>query len=509
MKKRIFSGVLCCAMVVTALTGFSASPASVSAAAAKAPANKELYSFTMIGNMQPEMKDYDVAYFKGLEQALNLKITVELPPATSYVERLQLMMASGEYADTILFPNHTDPVYVDSVKGGIIIALNKYLDNSPNLKKYSYQVSWDTLKTMKDDKIYAIPRTSIARADGYLIRQDWLDTVGLSIEEGKPVTLAKLEEIFTAFSKKDPDKNGANDTYGFTSNSDSNGNIDVLFPWAFGLTGWHEYNGEYMDLKYSKTDGSFKRALEYSNKLWKAGVIDPDWPTIKRDVSIERFKKGIAGSLGEFSGWLTDTEKQAQSLNPKAKLSYITAVIAKEGDKPAGGTFSTGFWGEWGITTAAKKPERIVEMFDYILSDNYWDDTNYGPKGIMWNEKDGVKVATDKFSTSTVGRAILRRNNAPEFFVSLAQSAADRVRIEKLIGICIDQMVFPLDKGYRTATKDDPKFIDYEKDMGVKISKIIVGDLPVSEWDKVLDGWYKAGGEKHIKEMQDYIKAQK
>ena len=61
------------------------------------------------------------------------------------------------------------------------------------------------------------------------------------------------------------------------------------------------------------------------------------------------------------------------------------------------------------------------------------------------------------------------------------------------------------DRGYRPAISDDPVFIDYQKNMNVQISKIIVGELPVSEWDAILDGWYKAGGETYIKQMQDNI----
>ena len=45
--------------------------------------------------------------------------------------------------------------------------------------------------------------------------------------------------------------------------------------------------------------------------------------------------------------------------------------------------------------------------------------------------------------------------------------------------------------------------------MKVQISKIIVGELPVSDWDKILADWYKAGGETYVQQMQEYIKSQK
>lgn len=470
--------------------------------------DKELYEFTMMGNLTAEMTDNDRAYIKGLEDTLNLKINVELPPSTSYTESLQMMLVSGEYPELVLFPSATDTVYVDAVRNGVFLPLDSYLETAENLKAYTYEVSWDGLKVLSDsgdNQIYGVPRTSITRADGFFIRQDWIDNLGLAFDETKPLTLVQLEEFAEAFTKNDPDGNGVNDTYGISAASDADGNITPLFPWTFGLIGWSEYDGEYMDLKYSKTHDNYKRALEWNNKMWEAGYIDPDWPTVKRDIQIERFQKGITGIHNEFAGWMTDNEKKGRELNEGFSISYITGIVENEGDRVEGGSFSTGFWGLWSIASTAEKPQRIVGMLDYMLSDDYWDNTKYGMEGYAWNEENGVKVATENYSTTAMGRAILRRNNDPQFFVALNQSAEERGRVESLIQTCIDQYIFTLDRGYRPAISDDPVFIDYQKNMNVQISKIIVGELPVSEWDAILDGWYKAGGETYIKQMQDNI----
>ena len=41
--------------------------------------------------------------------------------------------------------------------------------------------------------------------------------------------------------------------------------------------------------------------------------------------------------------------------------------------------------------------------------------------------------------------------------------------------------------------------------MNDEINKIIIGEKPVEYWDEVLDGWYKAGGEEYVADMQAYI----
>lgn len=472
--------------------------------------NEEPYSFTLMGNLGVEMKEPDEKFFENIENALNLDIEVQLPPSTSYTESLQMMLASGEYPELVLFPNHTDTMFVDACRDGVILPLNDFLDDTPNLMKYSYDVSWKTLQILGDGKIFGVPRTSIARADGYMLRKDWLDKLGITYDETKPMTLEKFVEIARAFTFDDPDGNNINDTYGIGACCDDAGNITPLFGWAFGLIGWHEYDGEYMDLMYSRTHDNYKRALQFSADMWKEGLVDPDWPTVKSDIKIERFIKGVTGSYGEFAGWITEKQDLGRELNPDFSIGYITGLIENEGDPVQGGTFSTGFWGEWCLTTACEKPERVMQFLDYLLSDYCWDDVMYGPKGVTWDvDENGEAYALPALSDYVLGRAILRRNDAPGFFVKLNQSAEDRNRIEGLIDSCIKQAVFSEDEGFRPTIADDPTFIDYQKNMNVQISKIIIGDRPVDDWDEILDGWYKAGGETYIKEMQEYIIASK
>ncbi|MBO1722884.1 sugar ABC transporter substrate-binding protein, partial [Extibacter sp. GGCC_0201] len=47
----------------------------------------------------------------------------------------------------------------------------------------------------------------------FLIRQDWLDNLGLYM----PTTAEELLDVMRAFTFDDPDGNGKDDTYGFTA----------------------------------------------------------------------------------------------------------------------------------------------------------------------------------------------------------------------------------------------------------------------------------------------------
>jgi putative aldouronate transport system substrate-binding protein len=236
---------------------------------------------------------------------------------------------------------------MDGVRNGAILPVNDYLAKAPNIMKYSYESSLKALRVLGDDKIYGIPRTSIARADGFLIRQDWLDKLGIPFEEGKPISIDRFTQILTAFTNNDPDGNGINDTYGL-GQSAVGGNLRIPDPiaWAFGLIGWAEYPNEdykYMDLRYSKKNPAMKDALAYTNMLWKNRLIDPDWPMINTTAAQnERFGQGITGLKPEFVGWLPDYEvNYVRKSTPDATLSYVVGLVKNEGDRVQGGLYST------------------------------------------------------------------------------------------------------------------------------------------------------------------------
>ena len=65
--------------------------------------------------------------------------------------------------------------------------------------------------------------------------------------------------------------------------------------------------------------------------------------------------------------------------------------------------------------------------------------------------------------------------------------------------------IHALDRGYTPEIASDPVFIEYNNYMNDEINKIIIGEKPVEYWDEVLDGWYKAGGEEYVADMQAYI----
>lgn len=450
----------------------------------------------------------DKAWMEAVEKATNTKISYEVPPSSNYTERLNIMIAGGDYADVILFGGPADKSFVDSVNNGIITPITKYVEKSPNLKKYSYDMSWDALKIKGDSEIYGIPRTTIQRADGFLVRADWLDAIGFKIPSDNLITIDQFAEIMTKFTRNDPDKNGKADTYGWTAATGGDGSISPILPYAFGNRGWQKTNGEkyeYMDPQYSREKDTYKKALDFTAKLVKEGVIDPNFASIKSDAAEARFKQGVNGAMGAFAGWITRYQTDASKINPNARLTYINGLKDVDG-KFQVASYGTGIWGCWAVTKAAKDPEAVVRIFDWLLSDEGWSVTKYGVEGVTYKKEGDKKVALPEFDNFLWGSNSVRRNDDAEFFVKINMQEEYREPVKRWIDIAIKGNITSMDYDYRPAAADKPELIDYNKQLAQVRAEIILGAAPSSEWDKALDGWYKAGGEEYVKQMNDFIK---
>ncbi|RAU94713.1 extracellular solute-binding protein [Paenibacillus sp. YN15] len=487
------------------------SPGATGGAATAAPTTSAPVAIKIMGNYdQPEISETDAKFIQELEKKNNVKLTFEIPPSTGYVERVQLMLASGEYPDVVFFGNTSEKSFQNAVKDGILIPVNDYIKSAKNLEKFTYPASWDQLKINQDGKIYGIPRTSVVRNDGYWVRKDWLDNVGITIPANSEVTIAQFEDILVKFTKNDPDKNGKNDTYGYAGAYNGRKVLDPLLTGPFGLLGWQKAAGgayEYMNPMYDKQSDAFKKALEFTTKMYKAGVYDPDSALNDGTKQRERFWRGLTGVYPGFAGhyaWhLTEVQKQ----NPKAELTFIH-VQNEKGEVKGGNlaTSPTGLWGFWAITKSAKNPQKIVELLDSWLSDELWPTVVDGYEGQDYALQNGEKVAINPAPKNYIRRNSMRRAYDAEFFITAGTPKDVESKIMPWLQKSLDTVIAGKDLGFQPEASKKPNFMDYQKVWDQTMMKIVVGEATVSEFDKLLDGWYKAGGEDYVKEMNEFIK---
>lgn len=449
----------------------------------------------------------DPAWFEHIEKERGIKLSIEAPPATSYTERLQIMLTSGDYPDLVCFrTNGTE--FVDAAEGGVLIPVNQYLKGKKNLEKYTYEQSWDAMKVKQDDDIYGIPRSTMMRQDGFYIRADWLRNLGIEIPKDRKLSLDQFYDILYKFTYNDPDGNGKNDTYGIASYNDAAKGMAITVEETFKLFGWQKADGKYkyMDPKYSRTDDTYKKALKFNAKLFKERLIDPDAPTITTYVnSTERFKRGVVGVIRAFPAYIDGYIKEMRKIDKNADICMVTCIIDEEGSSKAGTPYGTGFFGLHGITVNSKHPDKIVDLLDWMLSDEEWPTTMYGMENVCYKTENGEK----KFVPDVYqgfGKSVVRRNTDTDFYMPTDATLVSTDDIKAALNECMDNAVFSLDRGFTPSIATKPLFIDQQTNLIKTTTKILLGEEDVSAYNKALDKWYENGGEEYIKEMNEYIK---
>ena len=173
-----------------------------------------------------------------------------------------------------------------------------------------------------DGELYAVPlmMANFVEPGIFLIRQDWLDNLGLAM----PTDLASFEEVLRAFTFDDPDGNGVDDTYGM------NGNGRYYFNYVFAAYGIMKNSYYQLDdgsVVYSNATEDFKEVMKLLQGWYKEGLIDPETITDDRTKQREKWGAGLFGILPDNASWCSSGILQNMVLdqNPDAVIGYMPA----------------------------------------------------------------------------------------------------------------------------------------------------------------------------------------
>lgn len=526
MKKftLIMAVLLCFVMLFAACTPKEES-AETTKKATEAPATEakteeeatqepeEIVEMTAMGSFKPEF-DFQDPVLLSIYEAVGINVEWEIIPNSSYNERLTIVITSDELPDIMYLPD--SEFYKDSYEDGFILPLTEYIANAENIQMYEDPASL-IAATAPDGELYGLPRNSVPRTDGYAVRIDWLENLGMSLSADGNVTMDEFNEILRAFTEDDPDGNGVADTYGFTERA-TNGELEppTRVQSAFGASSQFEIapagsKYEYMNPQYSLDDTSYLEALEYTNMLWEAGYIDPNWPANDGSARYDRFKAGIAGVTYCFGGWMASWKAAMIENFPDVKLGYIYGIKDASGNVAARSTLGANVYGYWTVSkNGAGKEQKVIDFFNQMLSDEGWDTIYYGVEGYHFTVENGEKVFNDNYTaynTTKSYMAMVRRSNSPNLWLSPHLPQEDRDAMAAVINQCITNVLPSLDLKFSPDAATNPNYIDYKTTYKTAVSKIITGDMESDEWLPMLEEWYTAGGEEYISEMNEYIKS--
>jgi putative aldouronate transport system substrate-binding protein len=358
----------------------SASPmASTSATAApvKDEAKPTLKSLQI--NQPEDYNTYPVA--KVLEEKTGYKVQYDMLPADKPEDKLNLIIASAESYDAITTTGTSDfkAIYADYAKKGALVDLTPLIDKyGPNIKAQISQATLDAAKV--DGKIYAIPTIAIESvATSLIIRQDWLDKLGLKM----PTTIDELTNVLKQFKEKDPGKNGDKNIP--MSVLGTNPFVEDIIG-AFGLpNAWNDVNGK---LVPRVLDPNYKDYVTYIKSLFSQGLLDKEFAVNKDATLKEKLSSGKAGVIPLNWSALPTVADALKKNQPDAKLAYIGVLSGK--NNPGGFSTSAGFDRITFVPKASKHPEDAVKWLNAKLDKDTFKLMAIGAEGTHYTFKDGA-----------------------------------------------------------------------------------------------------------------------
>lgn len=482
-------------------------------------------------------------FTKELEEKTNVHLDMMVVPSDSRVEKLNMMLAGGDYPEVLMsaaFGNSDLVKYGTEEK--ILIPINDLIEkHGKNIKeRWADSPNMKTQMTTLDGNMYAIPTGVEKQGHGACSYKMWLNTAWLDqLGLQTPTTTEEFRDVLQAFKDKDPNGNGKKDEIPLTGAINTwSADIHLFLLNAFGY-----FNPDSLvmlkDDKFSScidTDG-VKEGLKYVSELYKAGLIDPAALT-QNEAQLSALGNNandvIVGSAacGHLGMMLSINDVPRSSmytcLEPLKGPSGYQGIPYAVQPNVSGGTFA--------ITDKCKQPEVAIKLADYLCSDEAGIRMSVGIKGKHWDDADagafgmdGKTPAKYKYLTYNTSGEGASENDVWSNTASLLESywkgmfqvdgdindptnyeARLQRETEKLLPYAADvQDIPPLFMDEDASTRSAQLFKPIQDYVKASIVEFITGKKnPEKDWDSYVSGLKNLGYEEYITLQQSAYDAQ-
>lgn len=443
---------------------------------------------------------------------------VEWNGGTNYLNQLNLKIAANEMPDIF-----TPQAGLESslAQNGAIADLTELLPKyAPNVLKAIPEEMWDVVKANDptgQGKIFYIPNIVDYGRYASMIRQDWLDKLGLKM----PQTQAEYVEVLKAFRDKDPNGNGQQDEIP-TGGREQARWMDHLFAMYGvamfeGYPEWDIYDGE---LTYSAVTPNMKAALEFIAGLYQEGLIDKESLLNTKDKWDGKIQ---ADKVGNYFHWVEHGNLVLDNLykNTGVKANFTVMPVPKvEGYE---GFYTMKNFASVGFLVKNNKDEKkmmaTMKLLNNMYDKNVWKDLYLGVEGMHYEMKDGkaMKLPDDK---STQENQVLNPANGGISTLEMTTDLFNDTASEDNKWV-IDEVVRNMQEAQKYAKRiagdgmpasvyDGYPDINNRTLYAEYAAKIIIGQYPISKFDEFVEKWNKTGGEEVTKKAREwYSKVQK
>ena len=308
----------------------------------------------------------DNIWFKSYRDELGIEVSyVWTAPGSQYREKVNTQIAANDLPDFLS---------VDAAQLKMLVEYGSIADMTDVFAAYATEFTKEMMtadmnvsldQSTFDGKLMALPGVGGSRdgANFWWIRYDWLEKLELK----EPQTFDELIEVMYAFTQKDPDGNGADDTFGMGLNKELFGQFTGVDALAYGL---RAYNNGWVQTENGIENGGIqpqvKTLLSTLSKLYADGVLDREF--IVKDSS-KVAEDIVSGKIGMFGGGHAQAFwplQDAKNANVNSDWRAIS-IVSNDGEKAK--TMLGGSANEYFVVNIdCKNPEAVVKLYNYYYA---------------------------------------------------------------------------------------------------------------------------------------------
>lgn len=454
----------------------------------------------------------------------------------AYTQKLNVTIASGDLPD-VLIVNRTQLKQL--AESDMIVDMTKYYeDYASDLTKEVYNSEGPGIleSATFDGQLMAVPYAdaSVESTQYLWIRQDWLDKLNLEV----PKTMQDLLAVANAFVTQDPDGNGKNDTYSMAITKN-------LYSGCMGVEGFFAGYHSYPNMWVKTEEGTLawgsvlpetKDALKALADMYAAGQIDTEFGIKDGGKVAEMVAAGKIGiDFGEQWNPMYPLISNYQN-DPEANWVGYPIVSADNELPKVPQKFRTQWY--YAVRKDYENPEAVVKLINMHLEKNWGEDNDFNH---YYMPVENGAVGVWKFSPVTPAptnknleafNEIQKARKAGDMSILKGEAAVIQSNIDafyngdtsqwgwdKIYGV---DGVFNALNGYiengqvmREEFVGAPTPTMVEKQSSLKTMeleifiRIIMGDVPIDEFDKFVENWNALGGAQMTEEVNEWYQSLK
>ncbi|MEU5138567.1 extracellular solute-binding protein [Streptomyces sp. NPDC021139] len=429
----------------------------------------------------------DNAYYRAMNDLIGVDVVWQNQDGNTYDQKLGAVLASSEVPDVVVVPGWNMTGKIPSAIIGKFADLGPYLSGDA-VKEYPNLAAIPTdawRRSIFGGKLLGLPMPS-SYVSGIvpLYRQDVFEKEGYEVPRSCDEFMAFAKDATNARAKRwaclDM-KWTAFNAFGVLS-----GNEKSL--------GWNQVDGK---LVYRAETDEYLEALEWTRKLFAAGVVHPDAKLGKSNAA----DPGPKFAAGEFlvynqdiSQWWSRTAEQATQ-NPEFRI-WGMDFFGHDGGEPTLWAQNPASIFAFVNKKASKSVIRDVLAVANVTAAPYgtkeYMATNYGVEGTHYTVEDGVPTKTDQGNIDVMNAYVMVASPAatiahPDF----PEVAKGQVEWQQRTGAVTRKPTF-----YGMQIVEPARYTNLSNDFEQLEDDIVRGRKKIGDMQQAVSDWKSKGGDK-------------